>query len=215
MAREIKDYGGTILRGGCFRSRSSPFGEGLGIEGLEYLCEAGRTYQLPVVTEVISPQDVELVAQRADVLESSAENLQNDALLREVGRMHRPGLLRRGLMSSVAELLDAAELIVAGGNLQVLLCESGVRTFETGTRNTLDPSAVPILKSRTHLPVVIDPSLAAGEPDVVSPLALAAKAVGSHGVVLEVHPDPSRALSDRVPPLDFRVFGNIMRNLFR
>ena len=118
-------------------------------------------------------------------------------------------------MSSVAELLDAAELIVAGGNLQVLLCESGVRTFETGTRNTLDPSAVPILKSRTHLPVVIDPSLAAGEPDVVSPLALAAKAVGSHGVVLEVHPDPSRALSDRVPPLDFRVFGNIMRNLFR
>jgi chorismate mutase/prephenate dehydratase len=215
VAREIKDHGGTILRGSCFRSRSSPFGEGLGIEGLEYLCEAGRTYQLPVATEVSSPKDVEVVAQKADVLEISADNMHNVALLREVGRMHRPVLLRRGLMSSVAELLDAAELIVAEGNFQVILCESGIRTYETVTRNTLDPRAVPILKSRTHLPVVVDPSLAAGEPALVGPLCLAAKALGSHGVVLEVHPNPSQAVSDGVSPLGFGLFSDIMANLFR
>jgi chorismate mutase/prephenate dehydratase len=213
-AREVREQGGHILRGGCFKPRTSPYSfQGLGYEGLDMLVEAGRKYRLPVVTEVLSPEDVSRVAEKADVLQIGARNMQNFTLLSEVGRSRRPVMLKRGMSSSLDELLQAAEYILAGGNQQVFLCERGIRTFETATRNTLDVSAVPVLRGRTHLPVMVDPSHAAGKRELVAPLAVAGKAVGAHAIMVEIHPDPEKALSDGPQALRFHEFSELMGRL--
>ncbi|MCB1054769.1 MAG: 3-deoxy-7-phosphoheptulonate synthase, partial [Acidobacteria bacterium] len=197
-AEMARDAGAKLLRGGAFKPRSSPYSfQGLGWEGLALLAEAGRAYDLPIVTEVLRPEDVERVAQTADVLQVGARNMQNFALLTELGRVRRPVLLKRGMSATIGELLAAAEYVLAGGNQQVVLCERGIRTFETATRATLDVSAVPVLKARTHLPVIVDPSHAAGVRELVIPLALAAVAAGADGLIVEVHPNPDEALCDK------------------
>jgi chorismate mutase/prephenate dehydratase len=189
--------GGQLLRGGCFKPRTSPYSfQGLGYEGLDLLAQAGRAFGLPIVTEVPSPEHVGPMGEVADILQIGARNMQNFALLSEVGRSRRPVLLKRGMSATIEELLLAAEYILAGGNRQVILCERGIRTFEDSTRNTLDISAVPVLRERTHLPVIVDPSHAAGSRSLVPALTRAAIAVGAHGVMVEIHPDPERALSD-------------------
>jgi chorismate mutase/prephenate dehydratase len=213
-AKVVKENGGSILRGGCFKPRTSPYSfQGLGFEALEMLVEAGKAYGLPVVTEVVSPEDVEGVARKADILQIGTRNMQNFSLLSAVGRAHRPVMLKRGMSSSLDELLQAAEYILSEGNQQVFLCERGIRTFETSTRNTLDLSAVPVLRQRTHLPVIVDPSHAAGDRDLVPPLALAAQAVGAHGIMVEIHPDPDTALSDGPQSLTLEQFQDLMRAL--
>jgi chorismate mutase / prephenate dehydratase len=215
-ARYIKECGGKLLRGGCFKPRTSPYSfQGLGFPGLELLAQAGREYDLPIVTEVLSPSDVEGVARYADVLQIGARNMQNFSLLNEVGRINRPVLLKRGMMSTMDEFLNAAEYILDQGNHQVILCERGIRTFETSTRNTLDLGSIPILKRLTHLPIFVDPSHAAGRRDLVVPLALAAHAVGPHGLIVEIHPDPEKALSDGPQALRFPDFADLMRRIYR
>ncbi len=210
-AKVVKETGGGLLRGGCFKPRTSPYSfQGLGYEGLEMLVEAGKAYGLPVVTEVVSPEDVEAVARKADVLQIGTRNMQNFSLLSAVGRAHRPVMLKRGMSSSLDELLQAAEYILSEGNQQVFLCERGIRTFETSTRNTLDLSAVPVLRQRTHLPIIVDPSHAAGDRDLVAPLALAAQAIGADGVMVEIHPDPENALSDGPQSLRFDQYRELM-----
>ncbi|MBK7874431.1 MAG: bifunctional 3-deoxy-7-phosphoheptulonate synthase/chorismate mutase [Planctomycetes bacterium] len=197
-AAMAKAGGASMLRGGAFKPRTSPYAfQGLGFAGLELLVEAGHAYELPVVTEVLRPEDVEKVAETADMLQIGARNMQNFSLLREVGRARRPVLLKRGMSATIEELLLAAEYVMAGGNNRVVLCERGIRTFETATRNTLDISAIPVLRARTHLPVIVDPSHAAGVRDLVVPLALAAAAVGADGVIIEAHPRPGEALCDK------------------
>ena len=196
-ARIAKEAGARILRGGVFKPRSSPYSfQGLGMAGLDLLAEAGRRYGLPIVTEVLAPEDVEPVSRRADILQIGARNMQNFSLLKRVGQSHRPVLLKRGLMASLDELLMAAEYILDQGNQQVILCERGIRTFETATRNTLDLSAVPILKRLSHLPVIVDPSHAAGDRELVPSLAMAGKAIGADGIMVEFHPEPEKAMSD-------------------
>jgi 3-deoxy-7-phosphoheptulonate synthase len=193
-----KRHGAALLRGGAFKPRTSPYAfQGLGFPGLDLLVEAGRAYELPVVTEVLHPEDVERIAAGADMLQIGARNMQNFALLKEVGRARRPVLLKRGMSATIEELLLAAEYIMSGGNHRVVVCERGIRTFETSTRNTLDISAVPVLKGRTHLPVIVDPSHAAGVRELVIPLALAAAAAGADGLLVEAHPNPAEALCDR------------------
>jgi chorismate mutase / prephenate dehydratase len=215
-ARFVKECGGQLLRGGCFKPRTSPYSfQGLGFEGLEMLVEAGREYDLPVVTEVLSPADVEAVARYADVLQIGARNMQNFSLLSEAGRSNRPVLLKRGMMSTMEEFLNAAEYILDGGNHQVILCERGIRTFETATRNTLDLGSIPILKRLTHLPIFVDPSHAAGRRDLVIPLALAAHAVGPHGLIVEIHPEPEKAMSDGPQSLHFFEFADLMRRIYQ
>ncbi len=215
-ARYVKECGGQLLRGGCFKPRTSPYSfQGLGFEGLEMLAEAGKEYDLPIVTEVLSPADVEPVARYADVLQIGARNMQNFSLLSEVGRSNRPVLLKRGMMSTMEEFLNAAEYILDRGNHQVILCERGIRTFETATRNTLDLGSIPILKALTHLPIIVDPSHAAGRRDLVIPLALAAHAVGPHGLVVEIHPEPEKALSDGPQALRFGDFADLMRKIYQ
>ena len=215
-ARQVKECGGQLLRGGCFKPRTSPYSfQGLGFEGLQMLAEAGREYDLPVVTEVLSPADVEAVARYADVLQVGARNMQNFSLLSEVGRSSRPVLLKRGMMSTMEEFLNAAECILDRGNHQVILCERGIRTFETATRNTLDLGSIPILKRLTHLPILVDPSHAAGRRELVMPLALAAHAVGPHGLIVEIHPEPEKALSDGPQALRFSEFAELMRRIYQ
>jgi chorismate mutase/prephenate dehydratase len=213
-ARAVRDAGASILRGGCFKPRTSPYSfQGLGFEGLEMLSEAGKIFGLPVVTEVLSPEHVERIAEKSDILQIGMRNMANFTLLQAVGRAHRPVLLKRGMSSSIEEFLQAAEYILAEGNQQVILCERGIRTFETATRNTLDISAVPVLNSRTHLPVIVDPSHAAGARELVPPLALAAQAVGADGIMVEVHPDPEEALSDGRQSLRLDEFYSLMAAL--
>lgn len=196
-AELVAGAGALILRGGAFKPRSSPYSfQGLGKEGLDYLAEAGRTYGLPVVTECLRVEDVPMVAEAADMIQVGARNMQNFELLKVLGRLRQPILLKRGMSATVKELLQAAEYILAGGNHQVVLCERGIRTFETATRSTLDVSSVPVLKELTHLPVIVDPSHAAGRRDLVIPLAHAAAAVGADGLIVEAHPVPSEALCD-------------------
>ncbi|RMG40346.1 MAG: 3-deoxy-7-phosphoheptulonate synthase [Candidatus Dadabacteria bacterium] len=214
-AKHARENGAHILRGGCFKPRTSPYSfQGLGWEGLDMLAEAGKTYDMPIITEVLRPEDVNRVAEKADILQVGARNMQNFPLLSEVGKAHRPVMLKRGMSSSIEELLNAAEYILAQGNQQVFLCERGIRTFETATRTTLDLSAVPVLKERTHLPVVVDPSHAAGQRDLVIPLALAAKSVGAHAIMVEFHPEPEKALSDGPQALYFSQFEDLMRQLY-
>ena len=213
-AREAKESNANILRGGCFKPRTSPYSfQGLGYEALNYLKEAGSSYEMPVITEVLTIDQVHKVAEKADILQVGARNMQNFALLSEVGKSFRPVMLKRGIMASLDELLNAAEYILAKGNRQVILCERGIRTFETATRNTLDLSAIPVLKEQTHLPILVDPSHAIGQRDKVLPLAKAAKAVGAHGIMIEIHPQPEKALSDGQQSLDFSEFERLMTEL--
>lgn len=213
-AREAKEDYAQILRGGCFKPRTSPYSfQGLGYDGLQYLKEAGNAYELPIITEVMTIEQVSHVAEHSDILQIGARNMQNFSLLSEVGKSLRPVLLKRGMMSSLDELLNAAEYILARGNRQVILCERGIRTFETATRNTLDLSAIPFLKEMTHLPIIVDPSHAVGQRDKVAPLAKAAKAVGAHGIMVEFHPVPDEALSDGQQSLSFPQFKNLMMEL--
>lgn len=215
-AREVKENFGNILRGGCFKPRTSPYAfQGLGYEGLDILKTAGDDYELPIITEVLSIDQIQKVAEKADILQIGARNMMNFSLLSEVGRSFRPVLLKRGLMASIDELLNAAEYILARGNRQVILCERGIRTFETATRNTLDLSAVPILKELTHLPIIVDPSHAVGHRDKVLPLAKAAKAVGADGIMVEIHPDPEKALSDGDQSLRFDQFRDLTNALHK
>ena len=203
----VRGAGATVLRGGAFKPRSSPYSfQGLGREALRLLAEVRATSGLPVVTEVLDTRDVDLVAEHADMLQVGARNMQNFALLAELGRVQRPVLLKRGLSATIEELLMAAEYIMAHGNTNVVLCERGIRTFERATRNTLDVSAIPVLKRETHLPVIVDPSHACGDAALVAPLAFAGIAAGADGLIIEVHPEPERALSDgdqSLAPPDF------------
>lgn len=213
-APRLKQAGARGLRGGAFKPRSSPYAfRGLGEEGLEILSQVRRETGLPVVTEVMDTRQVGLVAGYADVLQIGARNMQNFALLTEVGRTQRPVLLKRGLSATVKELLLAAEYVMSQGNPHVILCERGIRTFETATRNTFDLAAIPVLKRETHLPVIADPSHAAGRRPLVAPLAYAAVAAGADGLLVEVHPDPERAVSDGEQSLDFAEFEALMKGL--
>jgi chorismate mutase/prephenate dehydratase len=213
-ARAVKELGGHLLRGGCFKPRTSPYAfQGLGYEALDLLEEAGRTFGLPIITEVMHPADLEQVAKKADVIQLGARNMQNFALLKEVGRIDRPVMLKRGMMASIDEWLQAAEYILAQGNQQVILCERGIRTFETATRNTLDLSAVPVVRELSHLPVIVDPSHACGTWRWVPAMTQAALACGAHGVMVEIHPEPGKALSDGPQALDFEMFRQLMARL--
>lgn len=210
-ARAVKTAGASILRGGAFKPRTSPYSfQGLGEEGLKILLAAKRETGLPVVTEVISPELVPLVSEYADVLQIGARNMQNYALLEAVGKIRKPVLLKRGMMSTVEELLMAAEYVLSNGNQQVILCERGIRTFENSTRNTLDISAVPVIKRNSHLPIIIDPSHAAGHTEFVPALALAAVAAGADGLIVEVHPCPETAWCDGVQSLSIDTFNEMM-----
>ncbi len=196
-ALAAKAAGARVLRGGAFKPRSSPYAfQGLGADGLLLLERIGREVGLPVVTEVIESNDVELVARHADALQIGARNMQNFALLKAVGRAGKPVVLKRGMSAKVEDVLLAAEYVLAAGNDQLILCERGIRTFETATRNTLDLAAVPLLKAKSHLPVIVDPSHGTGIRDLVTPMALAAAAAGADGLMVEVHIDPTTALSD-------------------
>ena len=196
-ARAVRDAGAVMLRGGAFKPRTSPYAfRGLGEEALDILAEAREATGLPVVTEILDPRQLQRMESVADVLQVGARNMQNFALLSEVGQSRKPVLLKRGLSATIDELLHAAEYILAAGNPNVILCERGIRTFETATRNTLDVAAVPVLKALTHLPVIVDPSHAGGRAELVEPLALAAVAAGADGLIVEVHPHPKEALSD-------------------
>jgi chorismate mutase/prephenate dehydratase len=197
-AEMVKARGARLLRGGAFKPRSSPYSfQGLGYDGLKLLVDAGARYELPVVTEVVQPEDVEAVAEQADMLQVGARSMQNFALLKELGKVRTPVLLKRGMSATIKELLQAAEYVMAGGNLGVVLCERGIRTFETSMRNTLDLGAIPVLRGLTHLPVLVDPSHAAGVRHLVTPLALAAAAAGADGLIVECHPRPEEALCDK------------------
>lgn len=210
-ARAVKKAGASILRGGAFKPRTSPYSfQGLGEDGLKILLAAKRETGLPVVTEVISPELVPLVSEYADVLQIGARNMQNYALLEAVGKTRKPVLLKRGMMSTVEELLMAAEYVLSNGNQQVILCERGIRTFENSTRNTLDISAVPVIKRNSHLPIIVDPSHAAGHTEFVSALALAAVAAGADGLIVEVHPCPETAWCDGVQSLSIETFNEMM-----
>jgi chorismate mutase/prephenate dehydratase len=213
-ARHVREQGAHILRGGVFKPRTSPYAfQGLGYSGLDLLASAGKASGMPVITEVMSQEQVRPVAEKADILQIGARNMQNFPLLREVGRVNRPVLLKRGLSSTIEEWLAAAEYILAQGNGQVILCERGIRTFESATRNTLDLSAVVVLKERTHLPVVVDPSHGTGKRAYVAPMAWAARACGAHGLLIEVHPDPDKAMSDGDQSLTFAEFTALMQGL--
>jgi 3-deoxy-7-phosphoheptulonate synthase len=215
-ARLVRDAGAVMIRGGAFKPRTSPYSfRGLGLPGLEHLREARAATGLRIVTEVVTPADVEIVAGTADMLQVGTRNAQNFALLEAVGEAGRPVLLKRGLSNTIEEWLLAAEYVVAHGNPDVVLCERGIRTFEAYTRNTLDLSAVPVVKAASHLPVVVDPSHATGHRHLVPPMALASLAAGADGLMVEVHPDPENALSDGAQSLTFAMFEELMEQLRR
>ena len=215
-AAAVKEGGAHILRGGAFKPRTSPYAfQGLGLKGLELLREASEIYKMPVITEVMSPQEVTLVAQYTDIMQIGARNMQNYALLRAVGETQKPVMVKRGLMSTIEELLMAAEYILAQGNSRVMLCERGIRTFETATRNTFDVNAIPVLKSLTHLPVIADPSHGTGKWQLVTPIARSAIAAGADGVIVEVHTHPELALSDGAQSLKPDNFNAMVADLKR
>ena len=215
-AEFVAEQGVRFLRGGAYKPRTSPYGfRGLGEEGLKLHAKARERTGLKIVTEVMTPADVPLVAQYADVLQIGARNMQNFNLLDEVGLIDKPVMLKRGLSATIEEWLLAAEYILNGGNRQVILCERGIRTFETATRFTLDLNAVPLARELSHLPVIVDPSQATGRWSLVGPMALAAVAAGAHGLIVEVHPTPNQALSDGAQSLDFASFDRLMADLRR
>ena len=215
IARQVSAAGAQLLRGGAFKPRTSPytFG-GLGAEGLELLCRAGRETGLPVVSEITDPRQLSLFRE-VDVLQVGARNMQNFELLRELGRQEKPVLLKRSFGATVTELLQAAEYILAGGNERVILCERGIRTFETYTRNTLDLACIPVLRKLTHLPIIIDPSHATGKSWLVDPLAMGAVATGADGLLIEVHNDPAHALCDGPQSLKPEVFDGLAKKLLK
>jgi 3-deoxy-7-phosphoheptulonate synthase len=216
-AQMAKAAGAAMLRGGAFKPRTSPYAfQGLGVKGLEILATAREATGLPVVTEVVDARDVAVVAEYADMLQVGTRNMANYGLLQAVGETGKPVLLKRGMTATIEEWLMAAEYIAQGGNLDVVLCERGIRTFEPTTRNTLDISAVPVVQATSHLPVIVDPSHAAGRKDLVVPLSRAAIAVGADGVIVDVHPDPERALCDGAQALlgaDLRALAQAVRRL--
>ncbi|HVJ06764.1 MAG TPA: 3-deoxy-7-phosphoheptulonate synthase [Acidisarcina sp.] len=213
-AEAVARHGARILRGGAFKPRSSPYSfQGLGRQGLMILAKAREVTGLAIVTEVMSECDVPLVAEYADILQIGARSMENYSLLEAVGRSGRPVLLKRGLTAKLEDLLRSAQLIVECGNPDVILCERGIRTFETATRNTFDIAAIPVLNAITHLPVVVDPSHAAGMREIVPHLARASAVIGADGLIVEVHPAPEHALSDGEQSLTFAMFGEMMRDL--
>ena len=215
-ARAVKAAGAQMLRGGAFKPRTGPHTfQGLKEEGLKLLSRAAREAELPFVTEVMSPDTVALVAEHADLLQVGARNMQNFDLLRELGRIRKPVLLKRGLSATIEEFLAAAEYILAEGNPGVILCERGIRTFETATRNTLDLAVVPLIRELSHLPIVVDPSHATGRRSLVAPMAKAARVAGADGVMIEVHPDPEKALSDGPQSLTLQGFEKLMEEMGR
>src|SRR5690554_2329224 len=216
IAVALKKSGVQMLRGGAYKPRTSPYSfQGLEQQGLEFLKAAREETGLPVVTEVVSPQEVELVAGYSDMLQVGARNMQNFILLREIGRSKKPVILKRGPAANIEEWLMAAEYIMKEGNFQVVLCERGIRTFETATRNTLDISAVPVVKRHSHLPIIVDPSHAAGKSEYIIPLSRAAIAAGADGLIIEVHPSPRCALSDAAQQLDQKTFDNLCKDIGR
>ncbi len=213
-AEIVKRAGADLLRGGAFKPRTSPRSfQGLGEEGLKLLRRAGDSFGLPIVTEVLDPRHVSLVSRYADMLQIGARNMQNFPLLREVGKSGMPVLLKRGFASTVEEWLSATEYILMEGDEEIVLCERGIRTFSSSTRFTLDISVVPVLREFTALPVIVDPSHAAGRREIVPPLAKAAKAVGADGIMVEVHPNPDEALSDGRQSLTLEQFERLMREM--
>lgn len=213
-ARFLKSQGVCFLRGGTFKPRTSPYAfQGLGQQGLEYLKEAAEETGMAIVTEVTSLKTLEIAIDYVDVFQIGARNMHSFELLKEVGKAGKPVVLKRGLSATIDEWLNAAEYIMREGNNQVILCERGIRTFETATRNTLDISAVPVIRSKSHLPVLIDPSHATGVRDYIAPLCRASMAVGADGIMIEVHPTPSRALSDGAQSLDFDDFKKMLSEL--
>ncbi len=213
-AELVKKAGAHILRGGAFKPRTGPHNfQGLGEEGLKMLSEAGKANDMPVVTEVMRIGQLDLVCKYADILQIGARNMQNFDLLKEVGKIDRPVLLKRGMCATIDEFLAAAEYILVAGNSRVILCERGIRTFETATRNTMDLAVVPLIKEKSHLPIIVDPSHATGKSSLVTPMAVAGIIVGAHGVMVEVHPQPECALSDGLQSLDFPGFNQLMEHL--
>lgn len=213
-AKQVKEAGASILRGGAFKPRTSPYAfQGLGVEGLKLLAEAKRQTGLPIISELMDPRDTEVMCEYVDIVQIGARNMQNFRLLTEVGKIKKPVLLKRGLSATIKEFLMSAEYIAAQGNTDIILCERGIRTFETSTRNTLDLSAVPVLKEETHLPVFVDPSHAVGIWSLVAPLARAAVAVGADGLMIEVHTDPENALCDGAQSLKPAKFAALMKEI--
>ncbi len=213
-ALAVKELGAVILRGGAYKPRTSPYDfQGLGVEGLRLLREAGDAAGMPVVTEIMSEDDVSVVCEYADMLQVGARNMQNFALLKKLARTRKPILLKRGPSATVKEWLSAAEYLLHGGNENVILCERGIKTFDTGLRNTLDLAAVALVKEMTHLPVIVDPSHATGKRSIVAKCARAAIAIGADGVIVEVHPEPEKALSDAAQQLTFENFRELMDGL--
>jgi len=213
-ARLVKAAGAHMLRGGAFKPRTGPHSfQGLGVEGLKYLRQAGDAVDMPVITEVMRIEQLETVCRYADVLQIGARNMQNFDLLKEVGKLSHPVLLKRGMSATIEEFLAAAEYILAEGNPRVVLCERGIRTFERATRNTLDLAVVPLIRSMCHLPIIVDPSHATGKRSLVAPMAKAALVVGAHGLMIEVHPDPEKALCDGAQSLDGTGFNKLMEEL--
>jgi len=213
-ARNVKALGAKILRGGAFKPRTSPYSfQGLGEEGLKLLAQAGEETGLAVVTEVMSVNQIDLIAEYTDIFQVGARNMQNYVLLKELGKLKKPILLKRAMSATIEELLLSAEYILSQGNYEVILCERGIRTFENYTRNTLDLSAVPALKELSHLPVIVDPSHATGRWRLVSPMAKAAIAAGADGLIIEVHPDPKSSLSDGAQTLRFDTFTQLMKEI--
>lgn len=214
IARDISKSGAAFLRGGAFKPRSSPYAfHGLGLDGLELLKAAKQKTGLPIVSEILSPDHLEAFAEDVDVIQIGARNMQNFSLLVEVGKLKKPVLLKRGLSSTLEELLMSAEYLIKSGSDQVILCERGIRTFETSTRNTLDLSAIPVLKQKSHLPVIADPSHGTGYWQLVAPLALAAVAAGADGLIIEVHNSPQKALCDGQQSITPEVFHQLMKRI--
>ena len=213
-AKYVKDYGASMLRGGAFKPRTLPYSfQGLGEKGLEFLNEAKKVTGLPIVTEVMDPEKLEVVEKYADVLQVGARNMQNYPLLKKLGKSRRPVLLKRAMSATIDEWLSAAEYILSGGNKNVILCERGIRTFGKITRFTLDLASIPIIKEVSHLPVIVDPSHGTGHPSLVAPMSKAAIAAGADGLIIEVHPKPSEALCDGYQSLNPAEFGALMNEL--
>ena len=214
VAQAVKDAGATVLRGGAFKPRTSPYSfQGLAYEGLDMLCHAREQTGLPIVTELMSPYDIDTFVDKVDCIQVGARNMQNFELLKQLGHINKPILLKRGLASTLQELLMSAEYIMAGGNMNVILCERGIRTFETYTRNTLDVSAVPAIKTLSHLPIIVDPSHATGISKLVKPMAFAATAAGADGLIIEVHNDPEHALCDGPQSLTPEAFDDVVKGV--